>query len=394
MNTTLKQVLLVGAVLVGAIALTTLLVQLRPEPESAIPETALPTVEWTEATASSEPIRIMARGTLQPRNQVGLTPEVSGMVTKIHPQTEAGFFVRKGTTLIELDRSDYEAALSSARAELESRQAQMVEEEALAEQAREDLERLRVEAPGPLALREPQLARAEAALLAAEASLATAQRNLERTILQAPFDAIVLRRHVDLGQHLTAGGPAAVELVGTEKAEVRVRLRNHELNLLGLAQSTEQDPDKLSVLLRGPQGSGERHAYLEALSPAIDERSRLREAIIVLEDPYGIRDGNPQPLVPGTFVEAIITGPQAPSLFRLPRTALIGTDRVRVLEATTEDGVYQVGEITVRLIGSPEEDGVTVQGPLEPGDKVTTSPLHPFVDGMRVRIDPKSARDD
>lgn len=394
MTTTLKQVLLVGLALVMAVALTTLLIQLRPDPESQIPETALPTVEWTEATAYTDPIRIIARGTLQPRNQVGLTPEVSGKVVAIHPKGEAGFFVKEGTTLIELDRSDFEAALTSAQAELEERKAQFIEEEALAEQASEDLERLGVEAPGALARREPQLARAAAALLAAEASLATAQRNLERTNLRAPFDAIVLRRNANLGQYLSAGSSAAIELIGTGKAEVRARLRHRELKLLGVAEATGEDTENLSVILRGPQESGKRSAFIEALSPSIDERSRLREVIIVLEDPYGVNDRDLDPMVPGTFVEAKIFGPRLPSLFRLPRTALIGTDRVRVLKSTEEDGVYRVQEILVRPIGSPEEDQVTIQGALENGEKVATSPLNPFVEGMRVRINLESTHHD
>ena len=60
-----------------------------------------------------------------------------------------------------------------------------------------------------LYLRKPQLAQAQAQMLAAQADLNTARDNLERTIIRAPYPALIRRKHSELGQFVAAGSPLA-----------------------------------------------------------------------------------------------------------------------------------------------------------------------------------------
>ena len=129
--------------------------------------------------------------------RVELAMPVSGVIRKV--SVNVGDRVKKNTSLLELDDRAYRAAVSKARAAIKDL------DEGQKEASRE-LERAQQLFDGTmLSEHELQMVKnaklsAEARYHSAKAELVQAQLNLEYATLRAPFDAIILQRHAEVGQ--------------------------------------------------------------------------------------------------------------------------------------------------------------------------------------------------
>jgi RND family efflux transporter MFP subunit len=132
-------------------------------------------------------------GTVQPVQQAQLTARVPGVLQAIH--FEDGASVRKGQLLFSIERNSYveqvrlnEARLVQAQAEFD-RQGVLMRDNATAQAS--------VDA-------------AQSNLQQAQANLRLAQINLEYTEVRAPFDGVMGRRAVDVGNLVGATGPTTL----------------------------------------------------------------------------------------------------------------------------------------------------------------------------------------
>ncbi len=132
-------------------------------------------------------------GTVQPFQQAQLTARVPGVLEAIHFQD--GMPVRKGQLLFSIEPTNYveqvnlnKARLLQAESEFE-RQRKLVEDNATS-QASVDT--------------------AQSNLQQAQANLRLAELNLEYTEVRAPFDGIMSRRAVDVGNLVGATGPSVL----------------------------------------------------------------------------------------------------------------------------------------------------------------------------------------
>ena len=129
--------------------------------------------------------------------RVELAMPVSGVIKKV--SVNAGDRVKKDTPLVELDDRAYRAAVSKARAVIKDLDEQQKE-------AARELERAQQLYDGTmLSQHELQMVKnakvnADARYQAAKAELVQVQLDLEYATLRAPFDAIILQRHAELGQ--------------------------------------------------------------------------------------------------------------------------------------------------------------------------------------------------
>ncbi|MBI1188864.1 MAG: efflux RND transporter periplasmic adaptor subunit [Alphaproteobacteria bacterium] len=128
--------------------------------------------------------------------------------------------VRAGDVLVEIEPSDYEAALAQARAEAARARAEVQSNAANRAAADAQLRRSQYLADqGLLSSAGLDAARAAAGqwsgstqaslaeVEAAQARIAAAQINLQRTIIRAPIDGVVGNRTVRVGQLLRSGAP-------------------------------------------------------------------------------------------------------------------------------------------------------------------------------------------
>ncbi|MGE9297221.1 MAG: efflux RND transporter periplasmic adaptor subunit, partial [Puniceicoccales bacterium] len=141
---------------------------------------------------------IEVMGTVRAREEVILSPRVSGEVIERSSDFTGGGFLEKGQMIVRIDPSDYEIVIAQRISELHQAQAAMN-----IEMGRQNVAQLDFELLGDdikldnksLILREPQLNAARADVEAAQAALDRARLDLDRTTIRAPFDAQVISRN-------------------------------------------------------------------------------------------------------------------------------------------------------------------------------------------------------
>jgi membrane fusion protein (multidrug efflux system) len=124
-----------------------------------------------------------------------VSSRITGTVVYVNPRVENNQYVEAGTLLVELDPSDYEAALDHARADLATRQAS-------ARSAGVNVPITNASAFSQLALAEAAVDEADAALATEEANLAAAQHRVQQdqaVAARAERDRIRYKNLVDAG---------------------------------------------------------------------------------------------------------------------------------------------------------------------------------------------------
>ena len=196
---------------------------------------------------------VISEGTVRPRTESELVPEISGRVTSIAPSFAEGGFFEEGETLVEIDPFDYEQAVITARSQLAQSRLRLAQEEAEAEIAQREWNEIGEGNPRALTLREPHLEDARASVAAAEANLVRAERDLDRAHIKAPYAGRVRRKNVDVGQFVTMGSSVAT-IYAVDLAEIRLPLPDVELAYLNLPLSYRNSASR-----PGPAGDGAHH---------------------------------------------------------------------------------------------------------------------------------------
>jgi RND family efflux transporter MFP subunit len=329
-------------------------------------------------------LSIEAWGTVEAARQIKLQSQVAGEVRQIGQYFEPGAFAEKGTLMLQIDTADYESALSQRRADLVRAKADLALEVGKAAVAEQEFGLLNKQAlPSPeqrrLMLREPQQATARAAVASAEAVLAAAQLDLRRTRVTAPFNALVLERHTDLGARVAVGGDVAT-LVGTDRFWVELAVPAATLPWIKLP--TQAAPGAQVDLYQEKVWEKDyfRQGQVIRLRGDLDEKGRMARLLVEVTDPLGLADPTQQPLLMGAFVRADIKGRELQDVITLQRGWLRDGDRVWVMN---RDGKLSIRHPQVIYRGANQ---VFVRGGLEPGDQVVISELAVAVEGMPLRL--------
>ncbi len=371
--------------LLGVVAMQ-VMVRRRPEPRREVREDRGVLVEVVVVEHRPHRIEIEATGTVQPRREISLIPQVSGRVSRMAENFVAGGFFRRGELLFEIETADYRLAVDKAQAALARAEYDLATVEGQARVARREWQQLQARLeppaePNPLVLFEPQLDNARAALRAAAADLERARLDLERTRLRSPFNAVVRTRGVDLGQYLRAGTEVA-NLVGTDQAEVVVPLPLEELVWLRIPR--DADISQGSAATVELQATGRRHRWsgrvVRRLAD-VDPVGRMVRLVVAVDDPYGLSESDTErpDLGMGTFVRVLLQGPLLDEVAVLPAAALRKDSRV---------WLWQEGRLHIRSVEvwHRTREQVVIGAGLLPGERVVTSPLSGAVEGMRLRL--------
>ena len=373
------------AILATGVALSAAVFITRPRVEPRATAPMAPLVRVTEVEPHELVLRVRGHGTVVPRSESDLVPQVSGEVIWISPALVAGGFFDAGEALLRIDPTDYELALEAARASVARAESEL-------QKSRKELERQQRLAESDAAS-EARIDEAENAFRGAEAGLREArarrrraERDLVRTELRTPYAGRVREEKVDVGQFASRGAPLA-KLYAVDFAEVRVPVPDRELAYLELplgdrAEEDAQQPGP-PVSLRA-DFAGTQHlwaGHLVRTEGEIDPRSRTVTVVARVEDPYARRgDGTRPPLAVGLFVDVEIEGRRVEDAVVLPRPALREGNQVYVIDA--ED------RLRIRPVEVLRENGdeVVITAGLSAGERVSISPLRGAVEGMAVRV--------
>ncbi|WP_429885465.1 efflux RND transporter periplasmic adaptor subunit [Geoalkalibacter halelectricus] len=374
----------------GAAGMAALILSRQPPPQQP-PEIAGALVEYLEVQRADQPVRVHATGTVQPRHEATLTPQVSGLVVEIDPQLVAGAVFRAGQPLFALEDVDYRLGVERAQAALIRAELDLQTVEGQARVARDEWRRLDLpgdEEPSPLVLFEPQLANARAALAAARAQLEQARLDLARTRLSAPFNALVRSAQVERGQYLRAGNPV-VNLIGTDRAEILVPLPLDDLRHLRVPRSgSDQAGAPAAIHLHlGDERFTWQGRVVRSLGE-VDARGRMARVVVAVEDPYNLKGtwpGEHPALDMGLFVQVELEGATLPQVVSIPRAALRENEQVWLV---TEDERLHIR--TVEILRR-EQQTLIIGAGLEGGERLVVTHLMGAAEGMKLR--PRAAGD-
>ncbi len=310
-----------GGLIGASVAALGLVYMTKPEPQAALREELLTRVEVRPALRAAVSPAERAVGRLMPSRRATLSFEVPGRVVRrvVEPGTE----VHKGQALLQLDDGDARNQLEEADAQLKLEQEAVQRDRELLSLAERNavLQRSEVRRFETLKTKsltsgsqldtarqtqiqlEAEVARLQHAVQTAPARLALkrtlrdqAARQLERTVLRAPFDGTVNRVEIDIGDYVAVQTPA-VELVDLTSLDLYVEVRGEVLDNLELGQSLavtaggrtfagrlhalQYDPDPTThthaLLVRLPAGQARPGAIAEVELP----RKPLASALVV-----------------------------------------------------------------------------------------------------------------
>lgn len=335
-------------------------------------------------TAKSESIRLSstAFGTVSPRSENELIPEVSGSIVFMSPSLVSGGFFKKDDLLFSIEPLDYEvaleqssAALKSAESELENaqrnhdRQINLAKKQSISESRKEEaINRLRF---------------AESAHREANARVSLARKNLERTKIRAPYDGRVRNEKIDLGQFVNRGQSIA-SIYAIDSAEIRLPVHDKELAFLDLSLFETAKSKDDAVILKATF-AGEQHTWNARIARTegeLDSRTRMINVIAEIDSPYSSKDSRP-PLTIGLFVEAEILGRFIEDAVVIPQSAI---QERNLVYTVNEKNRLEFKKVEIlRMIN----DQAVITDGLKTGDTVCISALRNAEPGMEVRTSTK-----
>jgi HlyD family secretion protein len=266
---------------------------------------------------------ISASGTVEPVTTVQVGTQISGTVQALYADFNS--VVKKGQVVARLDPSLVKAEIEKARAtlvraeaEVERLEVALQDAETKASRARELAARQLIAAADLEAadvaqqVAQAQVRSARAQVTEARASLSQAEVDLQKTVIAAPIDGIVIARNVDVGQTVAASLQASTLFsIAADLTQLQVKANIDESDL-GAMQ--EGQPVTFTVDAYPEQPFSGRVKQVR-LNPVVDQNVVTYAAIITARNPE-------LKLRPGMTANVTIETARRDNALRLPSAAL------------------------------------------------------------------------
>jgi multidrug efflux system membrane fusion protein len=280
-------------------------------------------------------------GTIKAVQQVTVSPELNGRITKI--LFEAGATVKAGDSLVQLNDEPEQADLANFRAQEHLAQVTLTRSRSLATQQ---------------FTAQQTVDQNQSQLDVARAGIARTQAVIAQKLVRAPFAGQLGVRMVDVGQYLSAGTPI-VSLTNLDVLHVDFTLPEQARAALAVDQQVEIRVDAY--------GSRVFLARITTIEPQVDPDMRAIKVEVTLENPQHL-------LLPGMFAAARVVLPAQPDVVTAPETAVdysVYGESVYILRENGKgkDGkpVYKAEQVFVKT--GPRHDGkVAITDGVKPGD--------------------------
>jgi RND family efflux transporter MFP subunit len=318
------------------------------------------------AVVKAEEIRVgpSLSGSLSAETQSTVRAEVSGAV--LQTLVEVGGAVRQGQDLARIDDAGIRDAYQSARSGVTT--ATNTVQIAQREADRADA----LSKAGAIADRQRdqahnQLTSAQAMLADAQARLANAQKQLDKTVIKAPFAGVVSARSINAGDFVSPGtatftiiNPATMRLEASVSAEA-------------LSQIKLGAPVLFSV---NGYGSRQFTGRITSINPVADPATRQVRVIATIPNTTGT-------LVSGLFAEGKVSA-QARTSPVVPAAA-VDERGVRPSVLLIKGGKTMKAEVSLGLRDATSETVEILSG-VQPGDTVLLGIARGLATGTRVKI--------
>lgn len=347
-------------------------------------EAVAPLVETVRATVSDRRSVIEAPGRLQARQRLAVVAEVPGKVTYVNEKFVVGGRLEAGDVLFRINPADYDADRATAQAALDRAEATLVQ----ARRAQARTLNLSTRGAASEAAQDTavaNLASAEAGVVQAKAQLNRAEENIDRTIVKAPFPALVVSETVSVDTYV-APGQTLGTLIDTRAGELAAGLSPEQAAMV--ARMAGGEDSKIAVTARpnsGSVGSVVLSGYIDQFSPEIDASSRSAVIVAVFPDAFSAEQAGQ--VFANDFMTLTLALDSSEPTWTLPA----GTVRKGRFVWTVQGGA--LARLPVRVVGG---DGgfTTVSANQDLGQyEILLSQLSEEAEGFQVRTRPQAPTD-
>lgn len=334
-------------------------------------------VELMDNTRSIKPFTISERSSGQLRRFPGLVKavdtsrisfEVDGNTREV--SVNVGDRVEKGQVLATLDDKPYQLDVEAAEADLGKANARLAEKDTDFVRQKTLFEKDWV---AKAAYDQALAARDSTAnqVLYATSKLKLARRDLEKTVLEAPFDGVIADKFVDPFQEVARGEPM-FELYVEAAMEIEVSLPETEVGKVYLGQ-----PAKIAFPAEGvPVQEGQ----VSEIGTATSEANAFPVKVLLSDPPESVLPG----MVGDVALVASVEGDNVPYLIPVGAIAAgkePGKGYVFVYDAETST----VKKVEIRTKGVQDNRVLITQG-IESGDVIASTGVSFLRDGQEVRL--------
>ena len=337
-----------------------------------------------------------ASGYIVARRRATVSSKVTGKVMKV--MLEEGQRVEAGEVIALLDDSNWRSALAQSRAQLEQAEANVVSAQTAFDDAKPIFERSEKqkaaavisaqsfdESHAQFNVAHNNLLIAERGLATARAGVDVAQRNLDDTVIRAPFAGIVTEKAAQPGEMvspISAGGGFTRTGIGTivdmDSLEVEVDVSENFINRVR--------PQQPVTIKLNAYPDWDIPGSVIAMIPTADRAKATVKVRIAIQqkDPRIIPEmGARVAFLSETAPSAAGAEKSAPTGVVIPADAVVAsgaTGIVYVVHGTS------VERRAVRLGGKTSAGQIITAG-LEAGNSVALGDLSKLSDGVRIRIE-------
>lgn len=304
-------------------------------------------------------------GTLDPRAQVTVVPEVSARLERT--LKNEGDRVTQGQLVAVLDNADFRLARDRAKAMADVAEANRAHARAEKDRADSLLKTGGITDKDHLSA-QVAVQVADASASQARTELAIAERQLGRSQITAPLSGRIAKRMADAGTMVSAGTPLYV-IVDDSVFELRSSVASGDFAKLKIGEKVTVTVDALP----GFTAEGE----VNRIAPKVDSRSRSFEVIIRVP-------GRPQ-LVSGLFARAEVKVREVPGSLVVPPAALVrdGADPTHAQTFVIAGGKAERRDV---MVGFEVPDAIQVTAGLKAGEVVVVDPPSALGPGTQVQV--------
>ncbi len=368
------------------------LMETAPKAKRQPPPRMARLIEVEPVRFGTETVTVEAMGTVLAAREITLQARVDGQVDWISENFVPGGLFEKGQRILTLDDTDYALVVKqkeAAVAEVESDLAIERGQQSIAKREYELVGKNRkmTETERDLVLRQPQLASIQATLQTAKAALKQAQLDVQRTVINAPFDAIVQERTVDIGAQIGTSTSIAT-LIGTEIYWIKVSVPVDQLKWIDIPRADGEAGSTVRIYDESAWGPEVyRTGAVIRMTGGLETEGRMAQLLVAIDDPLAqLPEHVGQPvLLIGSYVRAEIEGVRIGPAAILDRQLIRDQNTVWLLDDENNLRIQQV-RIAYRGV-----DRVVIDDGLAEGQQVVKTDLSAPVSGMPLRVQKEAA---
>lgn len=354
-------------------------------------ESRVQTVSAVKVEKADMISKLTVSGKISPAGEVKVVPKSPGKVARVN--VDVGQAVAAGALLLELDNTDIQVKLESARAalavsdaNLEKARWQLAKNQIQVDDAKRNLDRKKAlfdngaasqldyetakssyeSAKRDYDMNEAGLSSSRASVEQSRASLRQSEVDMDNSLVRSPISGIVASKNVSAGEYVS-NSTAAVVVVNIDTVEVNASLAEDEIN--NIKQGLQVDVAVPAVSPSPLKG------VVTKVSPSADPKNKTYPIWVAISNPDKL-------LKPGMFAEIQLVTKQRRGVLAIPAAAILERNGGKVVfVAEGEKAVERKVKVGMSEGGKTE----ILEG-LNEGDMLVVSGLQVLRNGSDIKL--------